>query len=72
MGASMAPGQIALTRTPYEANSVASALVIATTAPLDAEYAVRLMLPRMALIEALLTIAPPPRRTKAGNAARQQ
>jgi hypothetical protein len=52
------PGHTALTRTPREANSTASALVSMFTPPLLAQYAALYTCPTMAALEAMFTILP--------------
>ncbi len=59
-GVSPATGQIALTRMPSGASSIAIDLVAVTIQPFDALYQVRLALGLSAAVEAILTIAPAP------------
>src|SRR6185503_16904337 len=74
IGVSTEPGLTALTRTPRDFTSTASALVSEITAPLLAQYETQpgnLSGPGTPEIDATLTIAPAPRSSIAGNARRQ-
>ena len=58
IGVSIQPGAIALTLMPCSAHATASDFVSCTTPPFDAAYAGESGAPKMACIEAMLTMAP--------------
>ena len=70
IGVSTAAGATALTSTPVVASSLPSDLVSATTAALDAEYALCVGFPSLAAMLARLTIRPQPAATMPGANAR--
>ena len=65
MGVSIAPGATALIRMPEPAYSIAAVLVIPTTPCLVAVYTDCFGSGRKEFVEAMLTIAPPPRSSMA-------